>query len=279
MSSEGKSSLGIRLVSIAALVPVVGAAVFFSPWAITVIAVVFCAVGAWEFWRLFRVGGNSPALIPMLLGVVGFILLQGFALTVWMVPWGGFLLLLALFWHTISYQRGIETSAVDFCITTGGIFYLGFMGSYLVALRQIDPGGSMWLLLGLLGIALADGGAYFFGIAFGRHKLMSRVSPKKSWEGYLGGIFISTLLTTLIAWGIQAWSPGTVVQWWHGALLASILAVIAPMGDFGESMLKRQFGQKDSSNIIPGHGGILDRLDSIFWMGFIAYFVVTIIIF
>jgi len=94
---------------------------------------------------------------------------------------------------------------------------------------------------------------------------MPVVSPNKSWEGYVGGILVSCLLVSIAAWVLQRFLPGII--WWQGSLLALLIATIAPLGDFGESMLKRQFNVKDSSHLIPGHGGAFDRIDSYLFTG------------
>jgi phosphatidate cytidylyltransferase len=122
---------------------------------------------------------------------------------------------------------------------------------------------------------IADSGAYFVGRAWGRRKLAPTLSPGKTWEGYLAGIVTGGLLTWLLAtlWpkvaGVQTTLSGT-----HGLILGVVVAVVAPLGDLAVSMIKRSVDVKDSSSIIPGHGGALDRVDSVLWAAVIGYYYV-----
>ncbi|MDZ4158765.1 MAG: CDP-archaeol synthase, partial [Anaerolineaceae bacterium] len=106
-----------------------------------------------------------------------------------------------------------------------------------------------------------------------RHKLAPRVSPRKTWEGYLGGIVTGCAGTVLFAalWNLAA----PAITPLKGLVIGLVLPVLAPLGDLGESMLKRQFGIKDSSSILPGHGGVLDRIDTWIWAGVLGYYMIT----
>jgi phosphatidate cytidylyltransferase len=149
------------------------------------------------------------------------------------------------------------------------------LGAYLISLRNL-PEGLWWVLTVLPGVWLADGGAYLIGSRYGRRMLSPRLSPNKTWEGYLGGIVTATLLTPLLALAWSLWTgPQTNVTPVHAALLGLLLAVLTPLGDLGESMIKRQVGAKDSSHILPGHGGIFDRIDTWLWAGVIGYYVIV----
>jgi phosphatidate cytidylyltransferase len=176
--------------------------------------------------------------------------------------------------HLVAYERGRDQAGTDFAITLSGILYIGWLGAYLVSIRAL-PEGVWWVLLVLPAIWIADGGAYFIGRAFGRHKLSPRLSPKKTWQGYLGGVLVGALGTALLAW---LWAnlsgTGTAISPLDGVILGVILAVLAPLGDLGESMIKRQFGIKDSGKILPGHGGAFDRIDSWLWAAAIGYYVI-----
>ncbi len=134
------------------------------------------------------------------------------------------------------------------------------------------------MLLTLPAVWLADSGAYFIGKRFGRTPFSPRLSPKKTWEGYLAGVVVGILGTTLLAalWRSGA-GPDTLITPWRGALLGGILAVITPLGDLGESMIKRQVGVKDSSNLLPGHGGAFDRIDSWLWAAPLGYYIITLL--
>jgi phosphatidate cytidylyltransferase len=121
---------------------------------------------------------------------------------------------------------------------------------------------------------MADSGAYIIGKRWGRHMLSPRLSPKKTWEGYWGGVAAGTLGGALFAY---LWSfLGSPVRLLEGAGLGLILALLTIFGDLGESMFKRQVGVKDSGTILPGHGGVFDRIDSWLWAAVIAYYIIHI---
>ena len=173
-----------------------------------------------------------------------------------------------------SYERGREEAGTDFAITLSGVLYIGWLGAYLVSVRSL-PEGMWWVLLVLPAIWFADAGAYFIGRAFGRHKLSPRLSPKKTWEGYIGGVVVAPIGTALLAvlWASLA-GPGSAITPLDGAILGLVLGVVAPLGDLGESMIKRQFGVKDLGKILPGHGGAFDRIDLWLWAAAIGYYII-----
>src|SRR5262245_34105014 len=110
-----------------------------------------------------------------------------------------------------------------------------------------------------------DTGAYSIGAVYGKHKMMPRLSPKKSWEGYFAGLFTSILVGAFFSFAFSSLGDqplGGLISPLQGGVLGLIIGALTPLGDLGESMLKRQSGFKDSSNVFPGHGGFLDRIDS-----------------
>jgi phosphatidate cytidylyltransferase len=177
-------------------------------------------------------------------------------------------------YHLAAFERGRDQAGTDFGITISGALYIGWLGAYLVSLRNL-PEGMWWVLLVLPGVWLADTGAYFIGRKFGRRKLSPRLSPKKTWEGYIGGIVIATLGTALLAAALRYWAgPQTAITSQGGVFLGIILAAMTPLGDLGESMIKRQVGAKDSSHLLPGHGGVFDRIDSWLWASVLGYYLI-----
>jgi phosphatidate cytidylyltransferase len=115
----------------------------------------------------------------------------------------------------------------------------------------------------------------FIGMGFGKHLMTPRLSPKKTWEGYFGGVLTGILGGIALAalWG--RFTPEITL--WKGALAGVLLSVLTPLGDLGESMIKRQVGVKDSSHILPGHGGVFDRIDSWLWAAVIGYYMINVI--
>jgi phosphatidate cytidylyltransferase len=181
--------------------------------------------------------------------------------------------------HLFAYERGHDNAAVDFGITVTGLVYMGWIGAYILDLRYIVDKelGLWWFFLVLPLVWAADTGAYSIGVTYGKHKMAPRLSPKKSWEGYFGGIFTSVIVGAFFAYAFSSMGPQPLhdlVNPLQGAMLGLLIGALAPLGDFGESMIKRQSGLKDSSNFIPGHGGFLDRIDSWIWGAAIGYFLI-----
>ena len=260
--------VAVVLLPIGIFAIVYGGAVFAG------LVVVILGLAAWEYVNLFRAGGLQPAGVILILGTIAFALgraLDGFESAPWLVSLA---ILVVMAYHLVAFERGSEQSGTDFGITLGGIFYLGWIGAYLISLRDL-PDGMWWVLLVLPAVWLADSGAYFIGKGIGKHHITPRLSPKKTWEGYLGGILVGTLGTALLAYGLAFLAgPESVLTPLRGALLGFILSALTILGDLGESMFKRQVGIKDSSNLIPGHGGVFDRIDSWLWAGVIGYYVI-----
>jgi phosphatidate cytidylyltransferase len=268
------TSFRTRMIVADIFVPV---AVFFAfqgglPFVFFVGALI--CVSAWEFWRVFKNGGYSPSLATMLVFSAVIVAMRYFFALEHVEIWLGALLLAAMFIHTLQQQKGNSKAASNLALTIFGTVYLGFMGSFAISIRFLEH-GLLWIMLVFPIISLADSGAYIFGRLFGKHKMFTLVSPKKSWEGYIGGILIGGLG----GWGLAAlWHiASAAVLPVHGLILGIVLSILGPFGDFGESMIKRQFGVKDMSNILPGHGGIFDRIDSSLWAAFIGYYLILLI--
>ena len=263
--------LAQRLIVVIVLIPIGALVIAAGGWVLATAAAAVLGFAAWEYWRMFKTGGFQPSA-PVLVGSVALLVFarQAFNFS------GSDVLLTAFVLITMTVQiagfgRGSTTSANDFNITLGGILYLGWLGSYLISVRNL-PDGMWWLLLVLPATWFGDGAAYFVGSHFGRHKMFPKISPKKSWEGYLGGVAAAALGCMLLAslWQLQAPQVTPI----KGLIVGLVIGVISPLGDFGESMLKRSFGLKDTSQMIPGHGGIMDRIDSWLWAGAIGYYLI-----
>jgi phosphatidate cytidylyltransferase len=234
--------------------------------------VVLLGIATWEYGTIFHHAGYNASPFLMVGGVTLIATLRGFfpefapaALTL--------LILVAMTWHLFDFEKGRNLAASDFAITVTGIVYLGWIGAYLIDIRNLQD-GLFWLALIFPAVWFADTAAFFFGRQFGKHKISPRLSPKKTWEGYWAGVFFGIIGTAGLAvlWHNLGF---TVVTWLHGAVLGTVISILTTLGDLGESMFKRQAGVKDSSNIIPGHGGVLDRMDSWLWAGAIGYLLVV----
>lgn len=149
--------------------------------------------------------------------------------------------------------------------------YAPLLAGFAVLLAAQEHGDLKVFALVLLTMG-ADIGGYFAGVLFGKHPLAPRISPKKSWEGLVGAILLETII------GIALWHFMFSESWWKGAIAGAIMAITATLGDLIESMIKRDLGIKDMSRLIPGHGGIMDRLDSLVINAAVAWLIFALLV-
>lgn len=179
-------------------------------------------------------------------------------------------------------RRADLSSAISgTAVSVLGIAYVGWLLSHIVMLRNWQKGSSdtgfFLVVLVIATVFLADTGAYFAGRAFGRHKMCFRISPKKTWEGAVGGVIGGTLGSILTKAIFDAWIFQSFLKWRDCIIMGGIMVIASIVGDLVESMLKRDADIKDSGTIVPGHGGILDRLDSILFALPVAYYYLKLI--
>ena len=165
--------------------------------------------------------------------------------------------LMIAFTDTLLFEENLANAPRRVGLAVLGVVYPGLLLSALVRLRQVDR-GEWWVLLALTVTWMNDTCAYFSGRAFGKHKLYVRISPSKTWEGAIGGALGSMVGAVAVQ---LLWIPG--LPTWGAALIGAGAALLGPLGDLSESMLKRSFGAKDSGRLLPGHGGMLDRIDAL----------------
>lgn len=164
--------------------------------------------------------------------------------------------------------KASENAAAEWLATSMGIVLMGWFAAHFFRLRGLESPNLMgWTAVAMIGTWVADSGAYVFGKTLGRHKLSPRLSPNKTVEGYIGSLVTGILTTLLLAYLFKlAVIPALV--------LGVLVGGVSPAGDLGISLLKRNAGVKDSGNLLPGHGGSLDRIDSLVWSVTMAYYLV-----
>ena len=259
------------------LLPIGIAAILIGGWPFVVLAAIVLTLAAVEYLQLFSSNRNLPQRGFVVIALLILIWLRWSFAFDWdwlLLP---IILLAAMLFHLIQYERGIEHAGSEFAISVSAIFYVGYLGAYLFEIRHLETGA--WLLiLSFAATWMSDMGAYFLGSRFGKHKMAPRLSPQKSWEGYLGGILFSVLLTPLFAKALQHFGmpENTLTSGNNLLFLALALSILTPLGDFGISMIKRQVHAKHTGTILPGHGGMLDRMDSILWALPISFALITL---
>jgi phosphatidate cytidylyltransferase len=269
---EKKSRAGRDLpaaigVGVALGVVVVASLFVFKASFIAVVAVAL-TIGLWELGRAVGTAGIAVPLLPVAAG--GNIMLVG------------------------GYYGGMETASVAMALTvigllvwrlsdgadgfvrdsTAGIFalsYLYLMGVFVV-LMLVEDDGPWRVVAFIVATVASDIGGYAAGVLFGRHPMAPTISPKKSWEGLAGSLVVGVAVSTaLVVTALDG-------PWWAGSLLGVAGVVFATLGDLSESLIKRDLGIKDMGDLLPGHGGIMDRLDSLIAVAPIAWLVLYLLV-
>ncbi len=267
--------LRTRVLTAIILVPIVIYCVYVGEAVFLALMVLLLTVAEFEFVRMMTHVDFHPTLF-FGLGFVWLFLADAYRPDLALLQPGMTLLVLGSLTWQLFHRQG--SPVADWALTVVGGLYLGLCGACLIELRSL-PDGMWWTLTAIPSVMFADTGAYFIGGAWGRRKLAPALSPGKTWEGYLSGIVIGGLLTGLLAWLWQYNAgPGTEIGVGHGLTLGVLIATLAPLGDLAVSMIKRRANVKDSGNIIPGHGGALDRVDSILWAAVIGYYYVLFVV-
>jgi phosphatidate cytidylyltransferase len=257
--------------------PVTIALIYFGGWILAAALGAIAAIGAWELYRMAREAGHEPmenagivlaAIIPLLVHAT---YLGVFRATVTVAA----LLFLALTAGVIWARGPQRKPLVSLAITVVGVVYPALV-TYMYPIRYHDyaidaRAGTLLLMLPIALTWATDTGAYFVGRSMGRHKLIPSVSPAKTIEGAVGGIAIAVLAAWLyVVFLLRPFAQLTMLPVGL-TLFAIVISCVGQVGDLAESLFKRDAGVKDSSKLLPGHGGILDRFDSLFFVLPVAY--------
>lgn len=287
--STQNSSLGRRLISALVLIPLILGLVWLNYWVVAVGLIAVAVICVRELYSAFIVGGFRPR---MLVGATIVTLICGAAASIPLLalPFSPFVpaLLLSVvvaLSNEIRYHHQ-EAVLVSWALTFAGAVYVGMTLSHLTLIRAIaqpplqqglmfgpasEPGVA-WFFFVLVVTWFQDSAAYFVGKRFGRHKMAPILSPKKTWEGAVGGV-IGAVLGAVMCIPLL----GLPITWPVAVVLGLVGAVAGPLGDLSESMIKRQIGIKDTGNAIPGHGGILDRVDSLMYIAPVLYYLIVLL--
>lgn len=226
-------------------------AIVFQGWVLFAILLVFAALTLWEFYTMFPAG---PMTVYKVLGVIATALLMGAALRGDMPQ--AATVLAGAFWiggliFLLRFGKNTGTTFNQAMIFLAGLLYIPLNFQFLLRFNRLD------LILIILAAAVSDTAAFYAGTLWGKRKIWPSVSPKKSWAGSLGGMAACVAVTTALGLCLGD-APA-----WAWPLLGAALNLGAQFGDFFESALKRTLGVKDSGTMLPGHGGFLDRVDSL----------------
>jgi phosphatidate cytidylyltransferase len=279
------SELTKRVLFAVAAIPVVAGAVWYGDAPLAILLSIAAALGAWEFARMAEATGARPFRVLMIvLAALVPLAVHGVRLGLWVPPLGLVAMLVPLLLTVAMFVRGVEGKPMAAVGSTLlGAWYTGGMLAFGYALRyhRFAIGATAGALLLMLPLVLTwanDAGAFFFGKAFGKTKLMPSVSPGKTIAGAVGGL----LLTIVGTWAYVRFllAPyGSMGLTMLGILVfGTLISIAAQVGDLVESLLKREAGVKDSSTLIPGHGGVLDRTDSLLFTVPLAYILLDLLL-
>jgi phosphatidate cytidylyltransferase len=169
----------------------------------------------------------------------------------------------------------IQNPTEQWALTLAGGVYLGLGGAYLIRLRT-QPEGLWWTLFTCLSVWIGDTAAYVGGSRWGRHKMAPTISPGKTWEGYAAQIIGGLISGAILGWLGSILTGATTFTLVRGMIVGGVISVLCPAGDFFVSMMKREVQVKDTSHLIPGHGGVLDRMDTIIWACALVYIMINL---
>lgn len=255
-----------RLITILLTLPIVVTCVYFGGIAFLTLVLILALISINEFFNMMKAKDFHPAYWVGNFFTIFFIVFAYYALKKnWEPAHSALLTGAALVTMGSSlFLKRPKDAIVDIAVTLFGMIYIGWFFSYLLFIRALTERGAY--LLFLMGTIWAlDIVAYLFGSRFGRHKLLPSVSPKKSVEGAVAGFIFC-----LIAAGVFGYYAGFDLT--HSLVLGAIIGIVAQMSDLVESLIKRDAGVKDSSSIMPGHGGVLDRIDSFILTAPVVYY-------
>jgi len=254
----------------AAIIALVGAALILSGgWIYTIGISCILAIAAWEFTSMFKEAKHNPHPVLVAAGTSIITLSRNFQDPT------AFALYFIMIFFTIcvvgiwGYSRQ-ETNAIDLAIDLAALVFILFPGSFLIQLRSL-PDGLFWAFACIFCASISDVAAYLFGSALGKAKLAPRVSPNKTIVGYVCGVLFSVITGLFVGYLARLYQveifPATL-------MIGAAVGLIAPFGDLSKSVVKRSFSLKDTGNSIPGHGGVLDRIDTILWAAPVSYLII-----
>lgn len=260
------SPLASRILVAAVMLPLVIGLVYVGGWWLFGLALVGGLLALHELYTISR--GLRPLVLA---GYLGFALAL-LGLQLGGMPWlvGGVLSTFALMFVVFGLSDVRASATASFGATVLGVLWVGAGLGCLLLVRDIPDYGFVAVMAVLFTVFAADTGAFFVGRAVGRHKLAPAISPGKSWEGFVGGVAAAVLVAFLVLYKDRD-EFLTIPQ---SLALGAAIAVASVLGDLFESAVKRDLQVKDSGKLLAGHGGMLDRLDSLLWAGPAAYFVV-----
>ena len=256
-NKKNRSDLFIRLRSGAIYFAVVIVASLTGNIPTMIMLSLAAGISVYEFFLMLRSDAKLPNEVLGILGAA-FFPISYYFFGIKGIIFVSAILILCLF---VWYVFWLHARIADVCISFFGSFYWGFSLTCLLAIRVSIPSGEffggLFIVFLLIAVSVNDGFAYLFGKAFGKHRMSPHISPKKTWEGFFAGMIFSTS-----TWFLLLIFPGIEISIFQCIIFGIAISIVGVLGDLVESRMKRNSGVKDSGKLMPGHGGLLDRIDS-----------------
>ncbi len=262
----------IRALTVLLTAPIILVCTYFGGWPFLALVLLLAVIAVNEFYALMMKKGLFPAFWVGNLITIFFIVFASYALKRNWEPAHSAILTLAVAAALIAgvFLKREKDTIVDIAVTILGMLYVGWFFSYLVFIRSLtEHGGYLFFLI--LTVWAMDIASYLAGRVFGQTPLFPSISPKKTWDGAIAGFIVCLVAAAIFSWTAE-------LEIWHALILGVLIGIFGQMSDLIESLIKRDAGAKDSSDIIPGHGGVLDRIDSFVLTGPLMYYYVVLFI-
>lgn len=273
MESKGDDDLAKRIITSVIGIPLLIAIIAFGGIPLKIALIGVSLIGVYEFYRAVNLNKEIKAIndLGYLFVIVFSFILSNFSFQSYLLFTTAFIM--SLFISMLLNHQKYNIN--DVAITYIGFYYVCFLLSHIVMLRQIS-GGFIFVWLIFITAWGSDTGAYFTGSAIGKHKLAPKLSPHKTIEGAIGGVVLSTVLCIIYGFCIMKLT-NTDISILNFALIGIAGSIVGQLGDLGASAIKRYTGIKDYGNLFPGHGGVLDRFDSILFTAPLVYYLVVLL--
>ena len=271
-----------RIITAAWAIPLLGVIIWFGEPYFTVFIAIVGLLAAMEFYHLTKGAKAQPLTVFGIIWTILLIVVRNTTLQSKIEPYIGADLLIptiitagmAVSLFLLLIRKKKLGAFTDWAWTFAGILYIGWLLSYLVTLRGLADGRN-WVFLAIFVTFGSDSAAYCIGKIMGKRKLAPTISPGKTWEGSIAGLVGAAAVSLLFLLPTPV-KLTAYLNWWQLIIIGLLVSVFGQLGDLIESLFKRNAGVKDSGNIFPGHGGMLDRMDSIVFAVVIVYYIVVL---
>ena len=248
--------------------------IYYGGWIYTIGVSLLLAGGVWEFILMFRRGKYNPNPWIPFFGSFVYLLSLHLAYPNLTAILAIATIIFIMIRAIIAYPDNEKTTAFDLTIELASLLFVTFLGGYLIHLRDLAH-GLIWIMVAIFPVCFGDICAYVIGSLFGKHLLAPKLSPHKTVEGYISGVLIAII--SGLPLGLIAQTMGLDIPVSVTVFIAAVVGTLSPMGDLAKSIFKRSFHLDNTGSLIPGHGGVIDRIDSWLWAAPVGFYLILIL--